>query len=501
MSSNINNNLQNFYPNSVGNKLSELSEKTNTDSKTAQVSTQNLSNMNVENPGSSQLPRKRKWEEGALESAMRLVKDTSNINIKDSNGNTLLLLACKAADIDMVRILLQSNVDVNIQDLAGRTAFVVACLNNDLEIVKLLLAHHSTVVNKKVSKIYETNSRESTPLHLACLKGYTKLGKLLIENGADVRAEDEDGNTPLLHACRAGHKELAELLIANGADIKAKDKNNNTLLHFACGQSKWEIVSFLIKSGADVNAENIFGATPLSRAFIGNYYEVAELLIENGAKVNAEYGDGSTPLHLASAKGELKVVELLIKKGADIGKINEDGNTALHLACKQGETKVVELLIKKGADIGAKNNDGSTPLHFACRAHNKELVKFLIEQGADFLAEDINETIPFDDESQKSWIEGLQVDKQSFFSSLMNPMHLVDPKIKQKTKTKIQNISLLMKQDHEGKTLLHLNAFWGDKDIVKLLLDKGAYSVRDNSGKLPIDYAENQGIKEILSEK
>ena len=52
----------------------------------------------------------------------------------------------------------------------------------------------------------------------------------MLDRGADVAAENEDGNTPL-HNAAAGplsDKEVAALLLDRGADIQVKNDNGDT---------------------------------------------------------------------------------------------------------------------------------------------------------------------------------------------------------------------------------------------------------------------------------
>ncbi len=44
------------------------------------------------------------------------------------------------------------------------------------------------------------------PLHDACQNGHKSVISLLLENGADLNAQDEDGETPLHEACQFGKK-------------------------------------------------------------------------------------------------------------------------------------------------------------------------------------------------------------------------------------------------------------------------------------------------------
>ena len=62
-----------------------------------------------------------------------------------------------------------------------------------------------------------------TPLHMAAYNGHTKVVKLLLENGAQVDAQDHEGKTPLIHACTGPFQETVALLLEAGADINARE--------------------------------------------------------------------------------------------------------------------------------------------------------------------------------------------------------------------------------------------------------------------------------------
>ena len=60
-------------------------------------------------------------------------------------------------------------------------------------------------------------------------------------------------------ACTEGHIAAASLLINNGADIDALDNDWWTPLHSASASGAWRIVNILISSGALVNLPNSDG--------------------------------------------------------------------------------------------------------------------------------------------------------------------------------------------------------------------------------------------------
>jgi ankyrin repeat protein len=86
-------------------------------------------------------------------------------------------------------------------------------------------------------------------------------------------------------------QDAAKLLIANGSDANAKDDDGSTPLHYAVVMDDAIIVELLLAAKADVNAKGEAGRTPLSlavgwrRAKGGTtkmYEEVVDLLRRHG---------------------------------------------------------------------------------------------------------------------------------------------------------------------------------------------------------------------------
>ena len=127
-------------------------------------------------------------------------------------------------------------------------------------------------------------TKRSTALHECSLAGKTKEAFSLVEQGADINAQDEDGNTPLHFASLDGATELVLFFIEKGAQVSFKNKNGDTPLHFAVRAGKTEIASLLVERGADINAQDGDGDTPLDDALCKGATQLVSLLIEKGAK-------------------------------------------------------------------------------------------------------------------------------------------------------------------------------------------------------------------------
>jgi ankyrin repeat protein len=187
-----------------------------------------------------------------------------------------------------------------------------------------------------------------TSLHAAARKGLKEVVELLISEGTDVNAKNEDGWTPLHMAAAGGQNEIVELLIAAGADVNAKDRVGETPLDFAIQYKKPETADLLRKHGGKTGAElNVL----LDAAKNGDIEAVKQHLAA-GADVNAKTGDGTTPLHNAAVYGHNEIAELLIANGASVNAIivsgRNQGKTPLDLAIWRKKTETADLIRKHG---------------------------------------------------------------------------------------------------------------------------------------------------------
>ena len=107
----------------------------------------------------------------------------------------------------------------------------------------------------------------ASALHLAVLKSNAPIVEVLLDNGADIeiKAKDAFKATPLIWAAYWGLPEMVRLLLEAGANVKAEDTNGFTPLDAA-------------------GVENPFIAKEDAETFISGRAEIRELLKEYGGK-------------------------------------------------------------------------------------------------------------------------------------------------------------------------------------------------------------------------
>ena len=128
-------------------------------------------------------------------------------------------------------------------------------------------------VQKLLKKECDPNSRNElskTPLHLACKGLSPNIISLLIDNGADVNAQDTARMSPLHHVLLTAKKnnvekvtECLHLLIKNKANVNLSDQMGYTALHLAAVRAEEAWVNVLISAGADLGSKNNEGIAVL----------------------------------------------------------------------------------------------------------------------------------------------------------------------------------------------------------------------------------------------
>ncbi len=136
-----------------------------------------------------------------------LEKGNVDINSVGYLGMTALSLSSiEEGDFEMFKYLLKKGVDVNVKNDDGSTALMVASLYGNLEMVKYLIENGADINAK--------DNDGSTALIYASKWANLEEVEYLVKNGADINIKDIEGKTALDWATT---EEIKETLIKAGA--------------------------------------------------------------------------------------------------------------------------------------------------------------------------------------------------------------------------------------------------------------------------------------------
>lgn len=298
----------------------------------------------------------------------------------------------------------------------------------------------------------------SSPLYLAAQEGRLEMVKLLIDYKAEIEYTFRDGYTPLYVAAQKGHIDIVEFLHKKKANINIRCIHGSSPLYIAAQEGNVRIVEFLLKHDADIEV-TFKGFTVLYVASRNGHDKVVRVLLEYlknkspdrlSTFINQPGEEGSTALYVAAQNGRDKVCKILLEYKANINCQFLGGYTPLYIACQNGHEKTVEILLQFNPAINDISPAGATSLYVAAQNGYKNIVRMLLEAGA-------NVNLLYHNEFSL-----LYVAVYKGYIEVTETVLKYRPNINQQTSL--------------GDTALHQAVSSGNKDLVHLLLDKGANS-------------------------
>ena len=201
--------------------------------------------------------------------------------------------------------------------------------------------------------------------------------KALLKLGANPNATDEDGQTAL-HSAVAWFQpfmsdmisrwytkpEVLEALIEGGARLDIQDNEGVTPLSLACRNGNEACAQFLLERGADPNQRDHHGWSALTwhlwkNMYLGKFALRERFLTKKTVQT----------LWDALLVFDNRLAERLVE-GAPLTPLGPYQLTLLHLAARADSVRVTERLLARGADVRALDSDHATPLHFAMGGHS-----------------------------------------------------------------------------------------------------------------------------------
>lgn len=116
----------------------------------------------------------------------------------------------RSGDSETLRSMIEAGIPVNLSDTKGNTLLMLASYNGHPETVKMLLESNADTERR--------NDHGQTPLGGVAFKGYLEICKMLTESGAEIDADQGGGRTSLMFAALFGRQEIVSYLQNAGAD-------------------------------------------------------------------------------------------------------------------------------------------------------------------------------------------------------------------------------------------------------------------------------------------
>ena len=154
---------------------------------------------------------------GNREMVQALLWAKVDVNSKDEDGQTVLMMLSDKVTNEIVWDLVNAGAKVNLRDKDGDTALMSAAEISNADALKALL--------DAGAKVDVSNNDGETALMKAAANGLVNNVRALILAGANVNARDKEGKTALTYAIDANEAAAARLLKAHGAiEFVVKEK-------------------------------------------------------------------------------------------------------------------------------------------------------------------------------------------------------------------------------------------------------------------------------------
>lgn len=359
-------------------------------------------------------------KDGDIDTAARMIAAGSMVmDESDGKGDTPLVIAASAGNVEMIRLLLCVGAKAHTTDRSARSPLMCAAAKRHFAAIKVLLTAGADQrwadIHGKNALDYAVDADDADLLKAllgdmhaggrlykdmpaligkAAVAGKIASVRMLLAMKADL--PDATGCLALAVMATTDQLQAVQTLLAAGANLHHRDRDGHTAFTLAAANGHVAIVKalFAYNPGPLAKAEWITklqnetdndGRTGLMLAALNRRRDMLDLLIEEGAEVLNKDRHGRDAMWWAAAKGGRAMTSTLEENKASPFISDRQGNTVFHAAAANGNQDVIlrycgTTYADSPLNINAPNKDGDTPLILAARHGHLDVVHFLFSR-------------------------------------------------------------------------------------------------------------------------
>lgn len=205
--------------------------------------------------------------------------------------------------------------------------------------------------------------------------------------------------------------------------------------------------------------------------------KTVEMLITRGIYCDSQDARQRTPLAWVSDHSDIRIAQTLIENGADPNHVDDQGCTPLSWAAGFGNAPLVKLLLRNGARADIKNRRGLLPLDEAMYEGHTAVARALLEHGL----------YTVDSDNAETWEKIFRLAEEDGLMNIIKEKNMHSPHLQRAMLFIAANEGLqsdaerlldagayIDGEDHWGGTPLLRAIDYGQIDMVKLLIERGA---------------------------
>jgi len=168
-----------------------------------------------------------------------------------AEGTPLITIAAREGALTVLRYLISAGADVNARTPVNETPLMLAAYfyGTDRQGTPNENFDQAARMLVDAGALLENDGASYTPLSYAAYQGNDKMVRFLLERGARVNADAQNGvtyiNTPLMMAAMQGHKETTLILLRAGADARIRVDDGHTASELAAKYIGRDLVGVL----------------------------------------------------------------------------------------------------------------------------------------------------------------------------------------------------------------------------------------------------------------